>query len=82
MTNTTPRLARGEKRILTKPLVVHTATSIAKLPVGTEIEIQQVDAEYRKVLVNNVWLSSERIENSSKSIAKEEPENDRIQTTD
>ena len=71
LTNTTPRLSRGGKRILTKPIVVQTATSIAKLPVGMEIEIQQVDAEYRKVLVNNVWLSSEIIENSSKSFEKE-----------
>jgi hypothetical protein len=57
------KLQKGERYNLTKPLTIRTALSIGKIPVGEEIEIQQVDQSNRKYLVDNTWIHYSVVEN-------------------
>jgi hypothetical protein len=56
------RLQKGEKHILTKPLVIRSSYSIGTIPVGTEIEIQQVNKNFNQYLVDNSWVYFKIIE--------------------
>jgi hypothetical protein len=56
------KLQKGEKHILTKPLKVRTSYSIGTIPIGTEIEIQQVDKNNHQYLVDNTWIFYKTIE--------------------
>lgn len=58
------KLNKGERYELTKPLVVRTSFSIGTLPIGTEIEIQQVNKDYRQYLVENTWMHYSVVESA------------------
>jgi hypothetical protein len=63
-------MAEGEKRKLTEDLAVRTAISVGTIPAGSVIEIQQVNAPYRQVLVDNVWFADSTIARKSELIAE------------
>jgi hypothetical protein len=62
------KFAKGEKRVLTAPLVVRTSISVGTIPVGEVIEIQQVSVWNREVLIENNWFHESRITECSEPI--------------
>ncbi|MGM0837733.1 MAG: hypothetical protein ACQEV7_16380 [Bacillota bacterium] len=58
------KLNKGEKHTLKSPLVVRNSFSVGTIPAGVEIEIQQVNADYRQYLVDNVWMYYKTVENA------------------
>jgi hypothetical protein len=63
-------MTKGEKRKLTEDLTVRTAISVGTIPAGSVIEIQQVNAPYRQVLVDNVWFADSTIARKSELITE------------
>jgi hypothetical protein len=57
------KLKKGEKYILVKSLIIRNAYSIGTIPIGTEIEIQQVDKNNHQYLVDDTWIYYKAIEN-------------------
>jgi hypothetical protein len=58
----------GDKRRLTRDLQQSTVCAVWTVPAGTVIEIEQVDKEYNKVIVNNVWEYAPHIERISEEV--------------